>query len=106
MAVYRISGIWKDLGGAITHYSFHVADAKANTFGSLFKLSKAEAIAKLETAGNSATTLIWDYSRATWKIGEGVTVVGSGSDRYLRSNPDNKLTDNSGHLINWRAVII
>ena len=60
------------------------------------KISKPQAIDILETFGNSATTWIWNYSEARWIIGETVEVVNGYSGKYLRSNPDNKLTDNLG----------
>lgn len=63
--------------------------------------SKAEAIALLEAKDASAVTWLWDYSRCKWKVGEEVEVVGSGDDKYLRTKPDNKLTDNLAHLIDY-----
>lgn len=104
MALYYISGVWKDTAGTITHYSFHLAKPEANSFGSLTKKTKAEAIALLET-GNSAKTITWNYGAAIWSIGESVTVIGSGANKYIKSNPDHKLTDNLGHLVNWAAIV-
>lgn len=105
MATYRISGVWKDSDGVITHYAFHTVTTDGVTRAS--KKSKAQAISLLDIIGNNATTWMWDYSTMRWKIGETVAVVGNGNSRYLRSNADNKLTDNLAHLINfdWIALI-
>ena len=102
MAEYRISGIWKDTNIVITHYAFHTVTAKGITRAS--KKSKAEAITLLEINDNSAVTWLWNYSTSGWKIGETVQVINSGSGKYLRSNPDNGLTDNLGHLIDFDWV--
>lgn len=104
MTIYRISGVWKDTQKVITHYAFHTVTATGVTRAT--KTSKSQAIALLETAGNSATTWMWDYTSSFWKVGENVTVVGSGNLKYLRSNPDNKLTDNLAHLINFDWIAI
>jgi len=99
MAKYRISGIWKNSDNVITAYAFHTVGETWT--GRAVKKTKAQAITLLETTGNSATTWIWNYSTAEWNIGETVHVVNSSSGKYLRSNPDNKLTDNLGHLIDF-----
>lgn len=99
MATYRISGIWKDDNNVITHYAFHTVNEKS--VDRAVKKSKTDAIALLEKEGNSATTWMWNYSTARWKIGEGVHVVTTANGKYLRSDPDNKLTDNLGHLIDY-----
>jgi hypothetical protein len=100
MATYRISGVWKDSSNVITHYAFHQITSPGKVTRAS-KKTKAQAIALLEVTGNTATTWMWDYSNSSWKIGETVTVVGYGTAKYLRSNADNKLTDNLGHLINF-----
>lgn len=99
MTEYRISGIWKDANSVITHFAFHTVTATGTTRA--IKKSKVQAIALLEVKGNSAVTWIWNYSSATWKIGESVQVVNGSDGKYLRTNPDNKLTDNLRHLINF-----
>ncbi|WP_276089695.1 DUF3892 domain-containing protein [Pedobacter sp. JY14-1] len=100
MTEYRISGIWKNTDGVITAYAFHRV-INTITLTRAEKKSKAQAIATVELAGNSVTTWVWNYKTARFDIGETVTVVGTGTNKYLRSNPDNKLTDNLGHLINF-----
>lgn len=99
MAEYRISGIWKDANGVITHYAFHTVTT--NGFTRATKKSKTQAIALLEADGNNAITWTWDYSSAFWKNGEKVQVINGNNGKYLRSSPDNRLTDNLAHLIDF-----
>jgi hypothetical protein len=104
MATYRISGVWKT-DGVITHYAFHtLTDATKNTVTQVQKISKADAILLLEAPGNSATTLVWNYTHAGWYVEETVQVVGSGANKYLRSNPDKQVSDNLGHLPNYSLI--
>ncbi len=99
MALYRISGVWKDSNNVITHYAFHEVGSDSITRAK--KMSKAQAIALLELYGNSATTWIWNYTKAGWNVGENVEVVNGYSGKYLRSNRDKTLTDNLAHLIDF-----
>jgi hypothetical protein len=99
MSIYRISGVWKDANNAITHYAFHTVGT--TSISRATKTYKAQAIAILETFGNSATTWIWNYAQARWNTGENVEVINEHGGKYLRSNPDNQLTDNLGHLIDF-----
>ncbi|RYE53507.1 MAG: DUF3892 domain-containing protein [Sphingobacteriales bacterium] len=99
MATYRISGVWKNAENVITHYAFHTVTQTGVTRAT--KKTKADAIALVETGGNTVTTWLWNYSSAQWRIGETVHVVNAQTGKYLRSNPDNKLTDNLLHLINF-----
>ncbi|MGG7035713.1 MAG: DUF3892 domain-containing protein [Flavobacterium sp.] len=99
MSQFKISGVWKDSTGTITHYAFHTVTPSGATRA--VKKSKVEAIKLLETTGNTAVTWIWNYSQATWVNGETVQVVNSPYGKYLRSNPDNKLRDNLENLINY-----
>lgn len=100
MAKYRISGVWKDSQGVITHYAFHtILDNGGITRAE--KKSKSQAIQILEQVGNSATTWTWNYNRCYWDVGENVTVVNASTGKYLRSNPDKRETNNLDHLINY-----
>lgn len=99
MASYRISGVWKDSNNVITNYAFH--EVGLNSTSRASKTTKAQAISLLETKGNSATTWIWNYTQSKWNVGETVEVVNGNNGKYLRSNPDNKLTDNLDHLIDF-----
>lgn len=99
MAKYRISGVWKNTNNVITDYAFHAVGE--TSISRAIKKTKAQAIALLEINGNSAVTWIWDYSSEAWKIGETVQVINGSNGKYLRSNPDNKLTDNLAHLIDF-----
>ena len=105
MAKYRISGIWKGTNDAISHYAFHeVSQNNDNIVAKPIKTSRTDAIKLLETKGNTATTLVWNYTSAGWYVGETVEVVGSGSGKYLRSNPDKSITDNLGHLPDFSLI--
>lgn len=99
MALFRISGVWKDTDNVITNYAFHTV--QENGISRATKKSKAEAVALLQIQGNAATTWMWNYAKAAWNVGENVQVVNSMNGKYLRSNPDNKLTDNLEHLIDF-----
>lgn len=99
MAVYRISGVWKNLNSVITAYAFHKVNS--DHIERAVKKTKAEAIALLEIPGNSATTWIWNYDSARWNVGENVQVVNGANGKYLRSNPDKQITDNLAHLIDY-----
>ncbi|ETZ24050.1 MULTISPECIES: DUF3892 domain-containing protein [Pedobacter] len=100
MAEYRISGVWKNSDGVITAYAFHTVTGP-NKLTRAQKKTKAEAIATVELKGNHTITWLWNYKTSRFELGEKVTVVGTGNNKYLRSNPDNQLTDNLGHLINF-----
>jgi hypothetical protein len=99
MAEFLISGVWLDKDDVITHYAFHTVGEK--TISRAEKKTKAQAVALLETAGNTAKTRIWDYNKSKFTAGEKVEVVKGANGKYLRSNPDNKLTDNLAHLIDF-----
>lgn len=100
MSTYRISGIWKNENGVITHYAMHELNSD-NTVSRATKISKINAIQIVEAYGNTSTTWIWNYNQSAWSIGETVYVVDGVSGKYLRTNPDNKLSDNLGHLIDY-----
>lgn len=103
MAQYLISGIWKDEDDVISAYLFHTIEG--DSLGKYVKKTKAEAIALLEISGNKAMTMMWNYSKTEWTAGELVQVVNGADGKYLRTNPDNKLTDNLQHLIDFGWVI-
>ncbi|RZK22812.1 DUF3892 domain-containing protein [Pedobacter sp. SL55] len=99
MAQYKITGVWKNSNDVITHYAFHTVGESSTSRA--VKKTKADAIALLEQTGNTAKTWVWNYTRGGWDIGETVTVVNGSNGKYLRSNPDNKVTDNLAHLIDF-----
>lgn len=99
MAEYKISGVWKNSNGVITHYAFHTIDKDGISRAT--KKSKSDAITLLENSNNSAVTWVWNYTKAIWVDGETVNVVNSADGKYLRTNPDNKLSDNLAHLIDY-----
>lgn len=98
MATFKISGVWKNENNVITDYAFHTVGEKS--ISRAVKVSKSKAIELLETRGNIAKTWIWNYNLAKFVDGQNVEVVGI-TNKYLRSDPDNKLTDNLGHLIDF-----
>lgn len=83
----------------ITNYAFHTVGE--NSVSRAIKKSKAQAIALLETHSNTATTWEWNYTQSKWNVGKNVEVVNGINGKYLRSDPDNKLTDNLDHLIDF-----
>jgi len=99
MAKYRISGVWKNTNNVITHYAFHTVGTDSTSRAS--KVSKSDAIARVEALGNTTKTWVWNYNRAGWDVGEDVHVVNGQYGKYLRSDPDGTLTDNLGHLIDF-----
>lgn len=99
---YRIAGVWKDDDGVITHYAVHTVSTGSVSKG--VKTSKAAAIGLLEAVGSIAEVRIWNYTTAKWRAGKRVEVVNGRSGKYLRSDPDDSLTDNLGHLINYSAL--
>lgn len=103
MAEYRISGVWKNSNDVITHYAFHEVETK--TMSKAKKTSKADAVNITEKSWNAVSTMIWNYKKASWTLGEEVHVVNGQYGKYLRSNPDNQLTDNLEHLIDFDWIV-
>ncbi|MES2656168.1 MAG: DUF3892 domain-containing protein [Bacteroidota bacterium] len=99
MTNYKISGVWKNTDGVITHYAVHTQTENGHTRA--VKKTKHQVVAIVETTGNTVQTWMWNYTTAFWTIGEGVHVVDGANGKYLRSNRDNKVTDNLGHLIDY-----
>jgi hypothetical protein len=102
MADYKISGVWKNEDKVITHYAFHTKTQNGHTRAT--KRSKNDAVALVDNKENTVVTWVWDYSKSFWKLGEKVHVVDGENGKFLRSNPDNKLTDNLDHLIDFDWV--
>ncbi len=102
MAHYFISGVWRDNAGVITDYAFHLFNNENNTFGPLQRKSKIDAILLL-SLGNTAQTLLWNYTDATWKKGANVNLVGTAPDQYLRTSGDSTVRDNLDNLISFRG---
>jgi hypothetical protein len=99
MATFYISGIWKDTKGVIYGYAVH--EKSSNGVTRATKYTKQNAIALVENSSNQVYTRVWDYRRADFITGEKVSVVGTYPNKYLRSNPDDTVTDNLGHLIDF-----
>jgi len=102
MATYRISGIWKDTNGIITHYAIH--QLIDQVLGKATKYTKAQAVKLVETSGNRVATVLWNYSTRRWTTGEQVIVATKfGGGKFLKTSPDNQLKDNLAHLISMRV---
>lgn len=101
MPRYVITGVWKDNKNEITHYTIY--QLKESVISERRKVAKSKAIEIVEDENNIVYTVVWDYKKATWNLGEEVSVVDGKETKYLRSNHDDKVTDNLGHLIdyNW-----
>lgn len=99
MGEYRISGIWKNSDGVITHYAMHVKSSDGYTRAS--KTTKPEAIKIVENNNNNVSTWLWNYKLVSWQIGEKVIVSTRNDQKYLRTEPDDSVRDNLQHLIDF-----
>jgi hypothetical protein len=99
MAEYRISGVWKDGNGVITHYAVHLINATGPYRAE--KYTKAKAIQLVEDRHNTVKTWMWNYNSSFWMDGEEVITVIRDGEKYLRSKADKYTGDNLGHLINY-----
>ncbi len=106
MADYRITGIWKNSEGVITHYAMHKrkkkADDKNFTLYKAKKVSKDDAV-RLLLNGNTAKTYMWNYEDCRFDAGAKVEVV-EGKPLFLKSDPDSTEDDNLLHLINYAYI--
>ena len=98
MAEYRISGVWFD--NEITDYAVHSYNSEGKMMRAV-KMGKAKAIVLVENPNNNVKTITWNYRTAGWSEGQQVHVVSTLTGKYLRSDADNKLTDNLRHLIDY-----
>ena len=104
MAEYGISGVWKNSNGVITHYALH--SKTINGVSRARKISKTDAIALLEK-GNKAKTMVWNYTRKGMFFQENIIVVENPKgNKFLRSTPDNHVSDNLENLIDmfWYPI--
>ncbi|MDR2271253.1 MAG: DUF3892 domain-containing protein [Sphingobacterium sp.] len=104
MAEFRISGIWLDSEGVITHYAIHTREKKSDGNGYVLsraeKYSKEDAVELLLKKGNTAKTYLWNYTKCKFEKGAEVQVT-NGKPLYLKSNPDSTERDNLLHLIDY-----
>jgi hypothetical protein len=97
MAKLKISGVWKNDTGVITHYAIHeVLSEKSISRGQ--KTSKVDAVKLVSNPSNETVTWLWNYKTSFWMDGTKVEVV---SGQYLRTVHDNTVIDNLSHLINY-----
>lgn len=105
---YRISGIWTDQNGVITHYAFHTRKKKESgsgyTIGKAVKKTKSEAIVIVENKNNSVKTYMWNYTERKWNGGEDVYVANEGDLKFLKTKPDSSVRDNLLHLIDYSYI--
>lgn len=103
MAEYGISGIWKNSDDEVTHFAVH--EIKLKKALNPEKISKVDTIDLLENKENLAYTLVWNYKNAMWKVEQEVSVIIGENEKYLRSDPDDKITNNLSHLINYDWIL-
>jgi len=107
MAEYRISGVWKNDNGVITHYAVHERVRNAANNGYIIrhalKRTKAQTVALLDGTGNTAKTYIWNYQTASWSAGADVVVV-NGNPKFLRTIHDGSVKDNLSHLPDYGYI--
>lgn len=72
MALYRISGVWKNKKNEVTHYALHTEEG--DSISRAKKVKKEEAIKLLENPDNGATTWVWNYEESHWYIGDRVRI--------------------------------
>jgi hypothetical protein len=96
MANFKISGVWKDNNGVITHYAIHTVNTTGTTRA--IKTAKADAVRLFNVSGNEAVTWLWHYAISFWKDGAKVEVI---SNSYLRTRHDGIVRDNLSHLIDY-----
>ena len=104
MATYRISGIWKNTSNVITHYAIHIVND--GMISRAKKTTKNQAVTFVQNDKNIVTTYLWNYRTNVWNIGESVHVVDGANGKFLRSNADNRVSDNLDHLINFNYITI
>ena len=96
MAKYKISGVWVNGEGIITHYAVHTVGTNSTSRAS--KMPKAAAVQLLQNSQNEAYTWLWNYTNPGWIEGARVVVV---AGTYLRTVHDGKTIDNLAHLIDY-----
>lgn len=104
MAAIKISGIWKDADGLITHYALHIVNTSYTTRA--VKKSKSDSIKLLEKSDNTAYTWIWNYDSSRFVDGQKVEVINALTGKYLSTDSNYKLTDNLEHLIDFDWIKI
>ncbi len=102
MADYAITGFLKNSDQVITHYILHTLTTEIVILKHAGeKRTMAEVLKLVENPANNVVTMSWDYKEGEWQIGEQVDIVKKGNEKYLRTHPDNRLTNNLGHLIDF-----
>lgn len=102
MATYYVTGVWK-LSGVITNVMLHSVDAN-NILQLGRKTTEFSAIALIE-AGNTVSTLRWNYGTTSWNIGARIGVVTENGRKYLRTRADTTVSDNLDNMILMSSFI-
>lgn len=97
MAKYYVTGVWKDANHVITHIQVN-APGTSGVLRPYAKWSVAQGVQFLSTSGNELSSATWNYTSANWKEGEKIIVVKQ-ILKYLRTAPDNTVSDNLDNLI-------
>ncbi|WP_338762027.1 DUF3892 domain-containing protein [Bernardetia sp. ABR2-2B] len=98
---YRVSGIYRNQIGTITDYQVHKIENGRET---IQKVNKGTLIFNIGMSTEVAKTYQWDYANGDWIDGEEIEII-KGDNDYLRTNPNNKKTDNLGNLIDYSKAI-
>ena len=96
MALYFISGVWKNSNGVITHLNLHKTINNGQSFDAGVKTAENKVIA-LIALGNIIRTLRWSYP--AWSPEQDVRIINVGTSKYLRSVKDGVPTNNLDNLI-------
>lgn len=99
MLQLNISGLWKDINGAITHYAVHVKQREGAT--KAFKITKQEAIQLIENCDYIARTIQWDYERSQWEPKEKICISENEQGKFLSTHHPDIQTDGLIHLIDY-----
>lgn len=98
-----ISGLWMDENDNISAYAFH--EVKGDIIERAYRVPKEEAFEILEKEGNIAFTFIWNYDQCDWIYGVQVKVLTTAGEKYLQCEPENYLTRNLTHLLNYDWIM-
>lgn len=95
MAIYYVTGIWKDGNSVITHINAHEVDN--TTVNKARKLSVVEVLSALKF--HEFYTAKWGYAEAKWFKGAKIHTVNEKGQVYLRSNHDIRVSDNLDNML-------
>lgn len=94
---FFISGVWRGVDNSISHVMLHEYDGNSLGIGEKFD---EKSIVNLIEKGIEVSTIIWNYGTGKWKVGEKVHLEANNS--FLKTNPNKRLIDNLGNMINMK----